>query len=81
MWKKKLLYPRALNSGTVAISTAGTRIRLAPTRSSKGSSTLNIEYRTVLYSLQQRHLNGPLNLEDAVGSFIYRISLNSPLSV
>jgi hypothetical protein len=81
MWKKKLLYPRPLNSSIVAISTAGTRIRLAPTRSSKGSSTLNIEYRTVLYSLQQRPLNGSLNLDDTVGSFIYIISLNCSLYV
>jgi hypothetical protein len=56
-------------------------IRLAPTRSSKGSCTLNLEDEDVLYSLQQRSLNGPLNLEDAAGSSIYRVSLNGSLSI
>jgi hypothetical protein len=35
----------------------------------------------VLYALQQRPLNGPLNLEDAAGFSIYRVSLNGPLSI
>ena len=56
-------------------------IRLAPARVLKGSSTLNIEDQTVLYALQQRPLNGPLNLEDAAGFSIYRVSLNGPLSI
>jgi hypothetical protein len=56
-------------------------IRLAPTRSPKGFSTLNIEDQTVLYALQQRPLNGPLNLEDAAGFSIYRVSLNDPLFI
>jgi hypothetical protein len=53
-------------------------LRLAPTRNSKGFCTLNIE---VLYALQQRPLNGPLNLEDAAGFSIYRVSLNGSLSI
>jgi hypothetical protein len=56
-------------------------IRLAPTRPPKGFSTLNIEDQTILYALQQRSLNGPLNLEDAAGFSIYRVSLNGPLSI
>jgi hypothetical protein len=56
-------------------------IRLAPTRSSKGSCTLNLEDLDVLYSLQQRPLNGPLNLENAAGSSICRVSLNGSLSI
>jgi hypothetical protein len=48
---------------------------------SKASCTLNIEDETVLYALQQRPLNGPLNLEDAVGCSIYRVSLNGPLYI
>jgi hypothetical protein len=35
----------------------------------------------VLYALQQRPLNGPLNLEGAAGFFIYIVSLNGPLSI
>jgi hypothetical protein len=35
----------------------------------------------VLYALQQRPLNSPLNLEDATGFSIYRVSLNGPLSI
>ena len=58
-----------------------TELRLAPTRSSKGSCTLNLEDEVVLYSLQQRPLNSPLNLENAVGSSIYRVSLNDSLSI
>jgi hypothetical protein len=54
---------------------------LAPTNYSKSSSTLNIEDQTVLYILQQRHLNGPLNLENVVRFSIYRVSLNDPLSI
>jgi hypothetical protein len=56
-------------------------LRLAPTKSSKGSCTLNLEDEDVLYSIQQRPLNGPLNLEDAAGSSIYRVSLNGSLSI
>jgi hypothetical protein len=56
-------------------------IRLAPTRAPKASCTLNIENQTVLYTLQQRTLNGPLNLENAAGFSIYRVSLNNPLSI
>jgi hypothetical protein len=56
-------------------------VRLAPTRDPKGFCTLNIEDRMVLYALQQRPLNGPLNLENAAGFSIYRVSLNDPLSI
>jgi hypothetical protein len=35
----------------------------------------------VLYTLQQRTLNSPLNLEDAAGFSMYRVSLNGPLSI
>jgi hypothetical protein len=56
-------------------------LRLAPTRNSKGFYTLNLEDEVVLYSLQQRPLNGLLNLEDAVESSIYRVSLNGSLSI
>jgi hypothetical protein len=59
----------------------GERLRLAPTRPSKGSCTLNLEDEDVLYSLQQRPLNGPLNLENAAGSSICRVSLNGSLSI
>jgi hypothetical protein len=55
-----------------------TLFRLAPTRSSKGSCTLNLEDED---SLPQRPLNDPLNLDDAVGSSIYRVSLNGSLSI
>jgi hypothetical protein len=54
---------------------------LAPTRPSKGSCTLNLEDEDVLYSLQQRPLNSPLNLENAAGSSICRVSLNGSLSI
>jgi hypothetical protein len=54
---------------------------MAPARNPKGSSTLNIEDQMVLYALQQRPLDGPLNLEDAAGFSIYRVSLNDPLSI
>lgn len=50
-------------------------------RACKGFSILNIEGWMVLYYLQQRPLNSSLNLEDAVGYFTYRVSLNVPLSV
>jgi hypothetical protein len=56
-------------------------LRLAPARSSKGFCTLNLEDEDVLYSLQQRPLNGPLNLENAAGSSICRVSLNGSLSI
>jgi hypothetical protein len=56
-------------------------LRPAPTRHSKGSCTLNLEDKDVLYSLQQRPLNGPLNLENVAGSSIYRVSLNDSLSI
>jgi hypothetical protein len=46
-------------------------LRLAPARDSKGFCTLNIEDQMILYALQQRPLNGPLNLEDAAGFSIY----------
>jgi hypothetical protein len=65
----------------VTVSWTGFSFRLAPTRSPKGFSTLNIEDQTVLYALQQRTLNGPLNLEDAAGFSIYRVSLNDPLFI
>jgi hypothetical protein len=35
----------------------------------------------VLYALQQRPLNGSLNLEDAAGFSIYRVPLNDLLSI
>jgi hypothetical protein len=47
----------------------------------KGFCTLNIEDQMVLYALQQRPLNGSLNLEDAAGFSIYRVSLNGHLSI
>jgi hypothetical protein len=56
-------------------------VRLAPARDSKGFCTLNIEDQMVLYTLQQRPLNGLLNLEDAAGFSIYRVSLNGTLSI
>jgi hypothetical protein len=56
-------------------------IRLAPARHPKGFCTLNIEDQMVLYALQQRPLNSSLNLEDAAGFSIYRVSLNGPLSI
>jgi hypothetical protein len=56
-------------------------LRLAPTRPSKGFCTLNLEDGDVLYSLQQRPLNGSLNLENAAGSSICRVSLNGSLSI
>jgi hypothetical protein len=56
-------------------------VRLAPTRDPKGFCTLNIEDRMVLYALQQRPLNGSLNLEDAAGFSIYRVPLNDLLSI
>jgi hypothetical protein len=55
--------------------------RLAPARHPKGFCILNIEDQMVLYVLQQRPLNGSLNLEDVVGFSIYRVSLNGPLSI
>jgi hypothetical protein len=58
-----------------------TYVRLASTRPSKGSCTLNLEDEDVLYSLQQRPLNGPLNLENVAGSSICRVSLNGSLSI
>jgi hypothetical protein len=58
-----------------------TALRLASTIPSKGSCTLNLEDEDVLYSLQQRPLNGSLNLENAVGSSICRVSLNGSLSI
>jgi hypothetical protein len=56
-------------------------LRLAPARHPKGFCTLNIEDQMVLYALQQRPLNDSLNLEDAAGFSIYRVSLNGPLSI
>jgi hypothetical protein len=35
----------------------------------------------VFYDLQQRPLNGPLNLEDAAEFSLYIVSLNGPLSI
>jgi hypothetical protein len=55
--------------------------RLTPTRTSKESCTLNLDDEVVLYFFQQRPLNGPLNLEDVVGSSIYIIYLNGFLSI
>jgi hypothetical protein len=52
-------------------------LRLAPARNPKGFCTLNIENQMVLYALQQR----PLNLEDAAGFSIYRVSLKCTLSI
>jgi hypothetical protein len=70
---------RAMRKG--ATWRTGTSIRLTPTRSSKGSCTLNLKDEDVLYSLQQRLLNGPLNLENAARSSIRRVSLNGSLSI
>jgi hypothetical protein len=56
-------------------------LRLAPRRPSKGFCTLNLEDEDVLYSLQQRPLNGPLNLENVAGSSIRTVSLNGSLSI
>jgi hypothetical protein len=60
---------------------ADSMLRLAPTRDPKGFCTLNIEDRMVLYALQQRPLNGSLNLEDAAGFSIYRVPLNDLLFI
>jgi hypothetical protein len=49
-------------------------LRLAPVKDPKEFCTLNIEYQMVFYALQQRPLNGPLNLEDAAGFSICRVS-------
>jgi hypothetical protein len=57
------------------------KLRLAPAIHPKGFCTLNIEDQMVLYALQQRPLNDPLNLEDAAGFSTYRVSLNGPLSI
>jgi hypothetical protein len=46
-----------------------------------GDKDTNRQQFVVLYALQQRPLNGPLNLEDAAGFSIYRVSLNGPLSI
>jgi hypothetical protein len=35
----------------------------------------------VIYVLQQRPLNSSLNLEDAAGFSLYKVSLNGPLSI
>jgi hypothetical protein len=51
------------------------------TRNSKELCTLNLEDEIVLCSLQQRPLNGSLNLDDAAESSIYRVSLNGSLSI
>jgi hypothetical protein len=56
-------------------------LRLAPIRNSKGFCTLDLEDQIILYSLQQRSLNDPLNLENVVRSSIYRVSLNVTLSI
>jgi hypothetical protein len=50
-------------------------MRLAPIKISKESCTLNLEDEVVLYSLQQRLLNDHLNLENNVGSSIYKVFL------
>jgi hypothetical protein len=44
--------------------------RLAPARHPKGFCILNIEDQKVLYVLQQRPLNGSLNLEELL-DFLY----------
>jgi hypothetical protein len=56
-------------------------LRLAPAKVSKRSFTLNIEYQTILYALQQRSLNGSLNLENDVVFSLYIVSLNCSLSI
>jgi hypothetical protein len=71
-WLPKLKYEKDLVTNL---------FRLAPTRNSKWFCTLNLEYRIVLYSLQQRPLDDPLNLENVVESSIYRVSLNVTLSI
>jgi hypothetical protein len=72
-----------MNSPNFALGITGRvqNIRLAPARDSKGFCTLNIEDQMVIYALQQRPLNGSLNLEDATGFSIYRVSLNYTLSI
>jgi hypothetical protein len=55
--------------------------RLASVRDPKKLYTLNIEDQMVFYVLQQRPLNDHLNLEDAAGFSIYRVSLNGSLSI
>jgi hypothetical protein len=50
----------------------GAQHRLTPTRTYKGPCTLNLEYQIVLYSIQRHTLNDPLNLENVVGSSIYK---------
>jgi hypothetical protein len=56
-------------------------VRPAPTKNPKGVCTLNIEDEMILYTLQQRPLNGPLNLEYAVRFSVYRVSLNDSISI
>jgi hypothetical protein len=65
----------------VARNTEKEKAWLPPSIVSKVSSTLHIEDQTILYTLQQRTLNGLLNLEDTAGFSIYRVSLNGPLLI
>jgi hypothetical protein len=61
---------------------SSTVLSLARARASKGpSSVVNIEDQTVFYVLQQRALNGPLNLEDTARFSIYRVSLDGRLFI
>jgi hypothetical protein len=59
----------------------GFRLALARAFKRFSFSILNIEDQTVIYALQQRPLNGTLDLEDVVGFSLYRVSLNDSLSI
>jgi hypothetical protein len=77
-----VVVPAHKNSWLVSSDLRGRlSFRLAPAMDPKGFCTINIEDQMVLYALQQRLLNGSLNLEDAAGFSIYRVSLNGPLSI
>jgi hypothetical protein len=66
-----------VHGGAVGEARAHEAVRPAPTRSSKGSCTLNLEDEDKLYSLQQRPLNGHLNLKDVLDplyiEFLYTV--------
>jgi hypothetical protein len=79
--RKKINQPNSsLLSSSLSFLPFG-KVRLAPARDPKEFCTLNIEDQMVLYALQQRPLNGPLNLEDDAGFSMYRVSLNGPLFI
>jgi hypothetical protein len=75
--KGRLSRQQELGQSRAGVPETSQFLRLAPARHPKGFCTLNIEDQMVLYALQQR----PLNLENAAGFSIYRVSLNGPLSI